>query len=158
MKNEIIRRATWAIMIVTLGLAATDQADADDTNRQGTAKYLCIADQATGFHWNGKTWEKSGFLSGSKYIVAFFEFPDSSGWWWRPFSGWTHSPGMMCEFWGASEYLEDDADEILCASSLQTFQMNFDTQRFFHVYRAGYINGDVAEDTPNISIGTCTKL
>ena len=146
-----------SIFTIALTVLVTVGAAADETDPEWNAEFLCVADQSTGFKLNGTKWEETSFITDSKYIVNSVKNLHYE-WAWRPFVYKRDSPGMVCELYEASEYLDDDADELVCASAIQTFNMNLETQRFFFVYRAGYIDGNDAGDTPHIEIGTCAKL
>jgi hypothetical protein len=49
---------------------------------------------------------------------------------------------------------------LICSTSpVQVYVFNPFTNRFFHIYTAGYIGGlDNNDDTPYIAGGTCTKI
>ena len=126
----------WILAGITLGSVA--QADA------ATATFLCVADQSTGFKWNGSEWQDARLHSDEKYTVTWngsrFVFTAAG----EP------NPEYECE----STYLH-----VVCENKSSRMSFNGETLRFAHYSTLGYTEGWDGDDlTPSVTFGRCTRL
>lgn len=122
-------------------------------------KFLCVTDKATGFHWNGASWETAEMNpNNEKFLVQEFDEPRV-----RPDGKWTHrasklgedAGGLLCE----RVQGDDDTVEIWCGGIIRNMMMNPKTLRFQRYFGWGYVSGRDEKDSGTFTaIGTCTKL
>jgi len=114
-------------------------------------KYLCVADQASGFHFDGKSWGHASFKTDGKYMIA------------QSKRSTTEKPKIAISLIGGHEMyfcdgLLSSQDELYCGGLEGRFRFDPKTNRFLKSYTAGYINGDQGKDTPHIEIGRCSSI
>lgn len=110
--------------------------------------YLCIPNKTTGFSFdsNKNNWVTSEFITTeSKRILI----KTDSNWEWRRFG---NKFGEKC---GSIS----EAGWLICNAFFGTVRFNKNNLRFVETYTFGYTDGKNNNDnTPSISIGTCTPL
>ena len=118
-------------------------------NNAAAQDYLCIPTAAAGFTYksSSKKWEHAFFRLDDKKIILK---KTEDGYQWRDFG---RRSGPTCAD-GFNEY-----DYLHCQTYFGSVIFNRKTLRYIETYLAGYHNGvDNNNDTPNITIGTCTPL
>jgi hypothetical protein len=120
-------------------------------------KYVCIGEQATGFHWNGTTWAQTALqVADQKYIIADVDpkdFRSQNGRYTVSVTGLgEHFPSSLCE--------TPQFETISCHSEAYgEMRINLHNLRWLSFYPHGYVNGaDNNDDTPGVTIGRCSKL
>jgi hypothetical protein len=119
-------------------------------------KYICVGDQATGFHWNGKAWAPATFRADdTKYLVTDLDPKSDESAKGRftvavvPFG--ERTPSFACEELLSLLYR--------CQGFYGQMSLNLSTLRWSSYYPHGYVNGeDNNKDNPAITIGRCSKL
>lgn len=110
--------------------------------------YLCIPSKSTGFSFdnNKNSWVVSTFITTeSKRILI----KSNSKWEWRRFG----------DKWGEPCGDISEAGWLTCNGFFGTVRFNKNNLRYVETYTFGYTDGkNNNENTPSISIGTCTPL
>jgi len=165
------RHLRLAYFLVSLLLAAPGYA-ADPTAQ----KYLCVADKATGFHFNAKTksWEPTHFTTDKKWLLGPMD-PSVAK------SLWTHSsppprvgltevgqsvPGLFC-----SDFNEFGLLGCSGFITLEVFELNRSNGRYVRSSFSGYVElglplgfpagtkiTDATSDDTLIEIGKCSPI
>jgi hypothetical protein len=110
--------------------------------------WLCLADSATGFAWDGQRWIQSNFYTDKKrYIISQAE----------------RSTGFVMKKVGEPyEQKCTAANEygfIACDMIFGQFIFNSAHLRYLMTYPVGFIDGkDNQDNTPSIEIGSCSPL
>lgn len=133
------------MLFVTLALLISQDADFNTTPLNG-AGYLCIAEQATGFHYTRQLgWHQVNFnVDNSRYILRrpFEAGPEAVGgdWAWYQFPAREGDRSLAtC----SDEGLQ--ADWLKCGPPARSFTFNSVTQRYVKTATAAYITETLAE-------------
>ena len=110
--------------------------------------YLCVPSKITGFSYDGatKSWEQTRFTTddSKKLLVKV-----NNQWEWRSFG---QQFGDKCG-------VMSDAGWINCRLLFGTLRFNKNNLRYIQTYTVGYTDGvNNNDNTPSITIGTCTPL
>lgn len=126
--------------------------------------WLCIADQSTGFKFNGltKRWESANFnVKDVRYIVK--ETPgSSSAWEVRQFG----DQGLLPDAWCSKTF--NDAGFLHCTGLGGSFTLNRNTGRFQNYFQGSFLSFNPNStnalfrtdggDTPFIELGKCSTI
>lgn len=109
-------------------------------------KWLCVSEGASGFRWNGVSWEARSFRALEKYVLSWRTDDGEEGW---------KVNEMGSEFaWPCSLN-----DQTFNCTTFGEFFISLETLRYIKTYIVGYLEGvDSNENTPHIEIGTCSRL
>jgi hypothetical protein len=119
-------------------------------------KYLCIADKATGFAWNGSAWVTTAFkVEEKRYLVG-----DADP---RQTQALNHTEPVAVTVFGESFpsiwCAAPKFDVLNCEGYGERIRINLNSLRFITVYMVGFVSGkDDNSDTPSMTIGRCSKL
>jgi hypothetical protein len=116
---------------------------------------VCVADKSTGFSWNGSSWITSDFNTGNqKYLVKPV-----------PEYGTDFKVNYEIRAFGSDVakhrcFRKEGWSEVTCGGlHFWGFMLNFESLRFQEYYGVGYVDGrDSVENTPALTIGTCSKM
>jgi hypothetical protein len=121
--------------------------------------YVCVADHSTGFKWNGNSWEPARFSVDRKKYVVTDATDDARA------AGHTHIVKEISSnrivHRCTRKTLPDGKPSLQmpCGGMGYGFVFNFETLRFDEIYTYGYVEADDSNDnTPQMTIGKCTKL
>jgi hypothetical protein len=120
-----------------------------------SAKYLCIADKATGFSWTGSEWAPTTFkVEKDKFVIADLPADNLMR---------IKDPTLTIGVTGLGKLLPSyfcKAGPVLeCIGPGGDMRIDLTTLRFMSWYLLAYTNGeDDNDDTPSIEIGRCTKM
>ena len=123
-------------------------------------KYICIAEQTTGFWWNAttKAWEQAKFKGGDKWLIEELVPTKVLS---RTFNYQVKKFGQdvaqhLCE---RPLIGNERVTRIMCGGLPYGLMMDTKTLRYQEFYSHGYVDGgDSTANTPAVTIGTCTKL
>jgi hypothetical protein len=125
-------------------------------------KYLCVAEQSTGFKWDGSNWVIAKFkVDDGKYVVREVEEYDFLGdnINYEVLKLGEESPKHHCfrsppdKTPTNSKFPKPD-DRMACGGF---GLMSFDTLRYQEYWGHGYVGNDL-RSTPNITVGKCSKI
>lgn len=152
---EFLNDFKWPTVVsIMLAMALTVSIKADDTD---TERYLCIAEQATGFKFDKSTnrWRSTDFQVEHKFIISS---DDSDLYTIHEFR--TKILTFPCEVYKNGF--------LTCRISGGQVRFNKKTMRFIHTMVNGYVGAGLeiiegfimteGADTPGIQIGTCSKF
>lgn len=121
---------------------------------QAADRFFCVGDQASGFVLENGKWRTATFnTKDDKYVVE--RIP--------PFQGLggetlTWAVKRMGQSSDVFQCRESGEDRIICGGLGYGFVFNPKTLRYLEFYGLGYVDGDAPNNTPAITLGTCTPL
>src|SRR5262245_65466236 len=118
-------------------------------------KYLCIADQSTGFKWDGSEWVTASFrIDNMKFVV--YEVAGNAEVNFEVKQVGEEFPRHSCN---GRRFEQEYYPAMACGGLGFGFVMSFKTLRFQDYYGIGYVHGpDEPGNTPSLTIGKCSKL
>ena len=148
-------------LIVVSLLASTTPAYSQQSK---STSYSCVEEFAGGGQYNfaTKRWEGSSFRTkddNSKFILRM-TFIDRANDYNISITPWGSNGPADCRGSDGSKIVTAAFGVLICSTSpVQVYVVNPFTNRFFHIYTAGYITDlDNNGDTPYMAGGTCTKI
>jgi hypothetical protein len=120
---------------------------------------LCISDATTGFHYKNEKWNYQKFFEKKFLIRKIKPSEKTEANRFFPGQNFTYS---VSQFGNDHGFIYcpslDGTLEINCWGEWQMFRYNMKNGRFLYAYLAGYIEGDNADNSPNIAYGKCSAL
>jgi hypothetical protein len=124
-------------------------------------KYLCVAEQATGFSWNGKRWIITSFRVEEKFMFQEVEPKGTIG------GEYSFIVGKVGEKYNKFQCKGYQAGgirgrRVICGGLDLWYGMIMDTEslRYQEFYGIGFIEGNDKPESgsPSITIGACTSV
>ena len=130
---------------VPLGKAAT----ADEM------QWICIADSATGFSYQGGKWVPTNFsVEGKRYLISKKQYRQNKNDMRYHVTKIGERHAYACQKDSPNEF-----GMVFCQDLLTEFKINVTALRYMSIYSVGYFDGsDDDSNTPYIEIGTCSPL
>jgi hypothetical protein len=124
-------------------------------------QYLCVADQSTGFKWEGNRWVSQSFNVQNDRFV-FQEVPERKGLVSSDDVNFiVKRLGSADELFQCSRFVSKTfkGNRVVCGGLGYGMVMDTKSLRYQEFYGMGFIEGtDQPGNTPNITIGKCTRL
>jgi hypothetical protein len=127
------------------------------TGIAGAQSWVCVADHATGFKYDGNKWNAAHFKTDEKFLVTKSDNPKTAKWVVKKVG--ESFPTAFCE----EDFTPSGA---LRCSGFEEFRFNKKNLRFMSLYAIGYVTdgiglealGKEGQNTPALTIGTCAQL
>ena len=117
-------------------------------------KWICIADSATGFSYQGGKWVPTNFnVEGKRYLISKKQYRQNKNDMRYHVTRIGRQYAYACQKDSPNEF-----GMIFCQDIIE-FKFNVNALRYMSIYSVGYFMGnDEDSDTPYIEIGTCSPL
>ncbi len=139
-----------SLFIILLLTTVFARAHASENN------YLCVADIATGFHYENNKWSQASFdIKGEKYILRKLKDEEL-----EISKNSTYKYGFV-ELGSnrAWDYCTHNGEIFDCIGPGFITRINTEKGRYLRIYVVGYTDGDDNNtNTPHMEIGRCSKL
>ncbi len=128
---------------------------------QNLEKFSCVADQTTGFKWDGKKWVVGTFPVSAEKIVIEEIAPVKSAIDDRVFNYAVKKAGYSAPVYQCTRHdLKDRrGNNMTCGGLGYGFSFDMRTMRFQEYHGLGYVDGQDRDGaSPLITIGHCTRI
>ncbi len=128
---------------------------------QANDRFSCVADQTTGFKWDGKKWITATFPVSADKIALEEVAPIKSSTDDREFNYVVKKVGYSAPVYECARgvFQGRRSNQMNCGGLGYGFSFDFRTMRYQEYHGLGYVDGQDREGaSPLITIGRCTRV